>query len=554
MHFPTHCITMYGHFRVTLTTFFAVLLLYSLPGSAQNAEYPQDYLGPDFHRSRRDAIRSQLPPNGVAVIFASPVKNRSNDVDYPYHPDPDFYYLTGYREPNAVLMLYATPQKGPLGQTYTEVLFTQKRDARKELYDGPRLGPEGAMQQLGLQWARDGKTFLDPEQVAFRPTDQLFFLDLKPDAKDDPTDEADVSELVDAFKKKAGISGQYNADKEALYAQIRQADMAQLPGILQSIARMSRYQPSLLKDPYISRFIQAQTPEARIMAKAQIPAPDPRLDGYSLANMLAALREIKTPEEIRLLRKAVQISAIAQAEVMKAMHPGMAESEIQGIHEFIYKKYGAEDIGYPSIVGAGANGCVLHYIANNKMRVGNTLVLMDLGAQYRGYTADVTRTIPANGKFTPEQKAIYDLVYEAQEAAFRYCKPGLPIQKTTEVCREVANKGLVKLGIIPSEDHPHNYFPHGVSHHIGLDVHDRGLYGNFASNMVLTVEPGIYIPPGSPCDPKWWGIGVRIEDDILITDTGYELLSGAAPRRSEEIEKLMAEESIFTNYQLPAID
>jgi Xaa-Pro aminopeptidase len=197
---------------------------------------------------------------------------------------------------------------------------------------------------------------------------------------------------------------------------------------------------------------------------------------------------------------------------------------------------------------------VLHYIENNRMRVGNDLVLMDLGAEYHGYTADVTRTIPANGKFSPEQKAIYDLVLKAQEEAFKICKPGRKIGETTEVCEKVANEGLYRLGIIASPDAEHNYFPHGVSHHIGLDVHDRGNYDTFQPNMILTVEPGIYIPMGSPCDKKWWGIGVRIEDDILITENGYELLSGKAPRTAEEIEKVMAEPSIFSNYQLPSVD
>jgi Xaa-Pro aminopeptidase len=236
------------------------------------------------------------------------------------------------------------------------------------------------------------------------------------------------------------------------------------------------------------------------------------------------------------------------------MHEKMSETEVQGIHEYVFKKYGAEYEGYPSIVGAGANGCVLHYITNNKMSVGNDLVLMDLGAEYRGYTADVTRTIPANGKFTTEQKAIYDLVYDAQEASFQYCKPGQPIGITTKISREVINKGLAKLGIIESPEAEHMYFPHGVSHHIGLDVHDRGNYENFEPNMVLTVEPGIYIPLGSPCDKKWWGIGVRIEDDILITDNGYELLSDLAPRKSDEIEKMMEQESIFSDLALPDID
>ena len=273
-----------------------------------------------------------------------------------------------------------------------------------------------------------------------------------------------------------------------------------------------------------------------------------------LQSNLATMREIKTAEELKLLTKAVRISAIGQNEVMKAMKPHMSETELQGIHEFVYKKYGAEYEGYPSIVGAGNNGCILHYIENNKTKVGNDLVLMDLGAEYRGFTADVTRTIPASGKFTPEQKAIYDLVYEAQEAGIALYTIGTSMQAPNQAARKVINEGLFKLGIIKSVDERHNYFPHGTSHHIGLDVHDPGNYGNFEENMVVTMEPGIYIPEGSNCDKKWWGIAVRIEDDILVTKKGPVNLSGESPRKSDEIEKMMAKKSILDDFVLPNLD
>jgi Xaa-Pro aminopeptidase len=269
---------------------------------------------------------------------------------------------------------------------------------------------------------------------------------------------------------------------------------------------------------------------------------------------MASLREIKSKEEMVLLTKAVRISAMGQREIMKAMHPGMSETEIQGIHEFVYKKYGSEFEGYPSIVGAGNNGCVLHYIENSKMKVENDLVLMDLGAEYHGYTADVTRTIPANGKFTTEQKLIYDLVYEAQEAGIATVKKGNSFGSPDVAARNVISEGLVKLGIIKNKEESRKYFPHGTSHHIGLDVHDPGLYNTFEENMVLTVEPGIYIPKGSDCDKKWWGIAVRIEDDILVTANGPINLSAEAPRKSDEIEALMNEKSVLDNFNLPNLD
>ena len=257
---------------------------------------------------------------------------------------------------------------------------------------------------------------------------------------------------------------------------------------------------------------------------------------------------------MKLLTKAVRISAMGQREIMKAMHPGMSETEIQGVHEYVYKKYGSEYEGYPSIVGAGNNGCVLHYIENSKMKVENDLVLMDLGAEYHGYTADVTRTIPANGKFTTEQKAIYDLVYEAQEAGIAATVVGASFGAPDAASRKVINEGLVKLGVVKSEAEAGKYFPHGTSHYLGLDVHDPGLYGPFAPNMVITVEPGIYIPDGSPCDEKWWGIAVRIEDDILITENGPVNLSAEAPRKSDEIEALMKEKSVLDDFKLPKLD
>jgi Xaa-Pro aminopeptidase len=267
----------------------------------------------------------------------------------------------------------------------------------------------------------------------------------------------------------------------------------------------------------------------------------------------AQLREIKTEEEIALLRKAVEISCNGQVEVMKAVKPDMSEREIQGLHEFVHKKYGAEEVGYPSIVGAGNNGCVLHYQENNDLQVANRMVLMDVGAQYHGYTADVTRTIPANGKFTAEQKLIYQLVYDAQEAAFKLCKDGASWQELDKVSREVILEGLVNLGIAKNKSEAGKYYPHGLGHHIGLDVHDRGNYGTVKKGMVITIEPGIYIPKNSNCDPKWWTIAVRIEDDLLIREKDYELLSRNAPRTIAEVENTIAQKSALDNFVLPPL-
>ncbi|MFB0938885.1 MAG: M24 family metallopeptidase, partial [Urechidicola sp.] len=292
-----------------------------------------------------------------------------------------------------------------------------------------------------------------------------------------------------------------------------------------------------------------------IPADEKIVEVKTNIDVKGLRTLMASLREIKTKEELVLLKKACEISAVGQIEMMKAMSPAMSESEIQGIHEFVYKKYGVEYEGYPSIVGAGNNGCVLHYIDNSKMSAGKDMVLMDLGAEYHGYTADVTRTIPANGKFNTEQRAIYDLVYAAQEAGIKKTVIGSHMRKDIDKAgRDIINQGLFDLGIIDSVSQKHLYFPHGTSHHIGLDVHDLSNRGLLKENMIITVEPGIYIPDGSSCDEKWWGIAVRIEDCILVTKDGPVNFSGMAPRKASEIEEAMKEESILNAFSLPVLD
>lgn len=293
---------------------------------------------------------------------------------------------------------------------------------------------------------------------------------------------------------------------------------------------------------------------AQLKQKANVPGPRDKKYAPELYEQLtASLREIKTEEEMVLLRKAVEISCAGQAEVMKAIKPNMSERELQGLHEYVHKKYGAEHWGYPAIVGAGNNGCVLHYQENDKLHVENRMVLMDVGAEYHGYTADVTRTVPANGKFTPEQKTIYEIVYQAQEEAFKLCKEGATWGDLSRKARDVIAEGLLKLGIIKTKDEVSKYYPHGLGHHIGLDVHDRGTYQKLKKGMVITIEPGIYIPEDSPCDKKWWGIAVRIEDDLLIREKDYELLSVSAPRKVEDIEKMIAQKSALDDFILPPL-
>ncbi|HRE38318.1 MAG TPA: M24 family metallopeptidase, partial [Chitinophagaceae bacterium] len=235
-------------------------------------------------------------------------------------------------------------------------------------------------------------------------------------------------------------------------------------------------------------------------------------------------------------------------------NPNMSELEIQGLHEYVHKKYGAESVGYGSIIGAGENGCILHYMENSKTKVGTSMLLMDVGAEYHGYTADVTRTIPVDGKFSNEERQIYQLVYDAQEAAFKTLKDGSKWADASAAAQQVIAEGLLNLGIIKNKNEVSKYYPHGLGHHIGMDVHDRGTYDKLKKDMVITIEPGIYIPEGSNCDKKWWSIAVRIEDDLLITETGYELLSHFAPRKIEDIEKKIVEKSAVDDFKLPPLE
>jgi len=269
----------------------------------------------------------------------------------------------------------------------------------------------------------------------------------------------------------------------------------------------------------------------------------------SLQRFMGKLRAIKTTEEVQLIREAVRISGLGHIEAMKSIKPGVSEYQIQGVHEYIHRIMGAEAPAYGSIVGAGSNACILHYVENSKMNLQKGLILMDVGAEYKGYAGDITRTVPVNGRFSNEEKAIYEIVLEALEAGIKKAKNGNEFFEVQMAASKIIDDGLEKLGIITKRQR-HPYFPHGIGHHLGLDVHDRGAYGILEPGMVLTVEPGIYIPEGSDCDPKWWGIGIRIEDNILITPEGNENLSSFVPKTVQDIEKLMKQQGILQKTNL----
>lgn len=530
---------------------FGALLL-NLELLAQDT--PTDFLSADFHKGRRTAVRELLPPNSVAVFFANAERNRANDVDYIYHQDPDFYYLSGYKEPNSVLVIFSDVQKNEDGTEYNEVLYVQERDPRAEQWNGKRLGVEGAKKQLGFEMAFNAEEF-SKISADFKTFDMVTFFDFKNDYRNKRGD-VDLFDLIKTFKLKTNYPSDYHPTKRRLYNLIKSTNVENNANVAQTLGRYMSRDSALKEDELLSGYVKAADAGLRIEIKEKVTLElkSNNLDSYLISEIMSTLRETKTEEEMVLLKKAVEISAVGQVEVMKAMHPNMSETEIQGVHEYVYKKYGAEYEGYPSIVGGGNNGCILHYIENNKKQVGDDLVLMDLGAEYHGYTADVTRTIPANGKFTKEQKQIYDIVYEAQEAGIKASLVGASFQAPGKAASEVVAERLVALGIIETVSEARTYFPHGTSHYLGLDVHDKGTYRAFKPNTVITVEPGIYIPEGSDCDKKWWGIAVRIEDDILITEDGPVNLSAGAPRTTEAIETVMKQSSPLDDFVLPTLD
>ena len=464
-----------------LLAFFAFLTTINQIQAQENL--PTDYLSKEFHKGRREAFRALMPANSVAVVFSYPERIFSQDINYNYHANPDMYYLSGYKEADAVLLIFKEPQGT---EKYNEVLFVRERNANREMWTGRRLGVEGAKSKLGFSTVYNGKDF-NAFDISFKKFDKIIYDKIPTDLNNDHSS-FDLFGLIQIFKSKASITQENEASTDLF------------------------------------------------------------------ANITNSLRQIKTPEELDLMRKTVKLSCIAHNEVMKAVGPDMSENEADGIHAYVHRHYGAEGEGYPPIVGAGANGCILHYGENNATKIDNQLLLMDVGSEYHGYSADVTRTIPANGKFTEEQKAIYQIVYEAQEEVFKLCKEGTPIQALNTRSREIVAAGLIKLGIITDPKDSRIYYPHGCSHFLGLDVHDKGDYmGNLKENMILTVEPGIYIPANSKCDKKWWNIGVRIEDDILIKKDSYENLSAESPRKWEDVEALAKQKSTFNDMKFPKI-
>jgi Xaa-Pro aminopeptidase len=522
---------------------FAVLLLFVISVSAQE-NLPKDQLSAEFHKGRRDELRKRMPENSVMAVFAYPERVFSRDVNYVYHPNPDLYYFSGYKETDGMLLIFKEEQKNG-DRTYNEIFFVRQRNPQEEAWTGRRLGIEGVKKQLGFQEVYNSGEF------------KSFPLDLSKfnvlfDRMPDDIGTGMLSGLMKTLKEKAKVKEPASRPLMGAYSVIKNSTTpANLPRRVNQIKGMmaNSGDDALKNDPIVNELLNSPDSVTLVSVQEKLKSYNFPADDYH--RLVAGLREIKMPEELALLRKSAFLSAVAHEEVMKAIQPNMSETELHGLFMYVHKRYGAEDEGYPPIVGAGGNGCILHYTENNATKLDNQLVLMDVGSEYHGYSADVTRTVPANGKFTPSQKAIYDLVYQAQEEVFRICKEGTPFRDLNVRTTEVLAEGLLKLGIIKQKSEVSLYYIHGVSHHLGLDVHDKSVTPTLKENMVITVEPGIYIPKGSPCDPKWWDIAVRIEDDIVIGKTSYENISAAAPRKSEDVEKTAAKKSVVNDMVFP---
>lgn len=430
----------------------------------------------EFKRRRRRLMRL-MGKDSIAILPTAPAMTRSRDVEHPYRPDSDFYYLTGFTEPESVAVLRPSHKEGEY------LLFCRERDPKKELWNGLRAGLEGAKKH-------------------------------------------------------------YGADEALTIGKLNEA----LPQMLESCERV--YYP-IGHHPELDRLM----PEwiAAIRAKSRSGIKGPR-EIHALDLILHEMRLFKGAAEIEAMRIAAVIAAEGHKRMMRACKPGMPEYRLES--EFLHEcaTRGARQAAYPAIVGGGANACILHYTENNEVLRDGDLVLIDAGCEYGCYASDITRTFPVNGVFSPVQRELYQLVLDAQHAAIAEVRPGNPCNAPHEAAVRVLAKGMIKLELLKGllsrllkKEGYKKFFMHRTSHWLGMDVHDVGAYLKdekprvLQPGMVLTIEPGLYIPREcKEVAKKWRGIGIRIEDDVLVTEEGHEILSTAAPKEIHEIEALMA--------------
>ena len=437
---------------------------------------------PAAFAARRQKFLAMLPPKSIVILRSAPERPMSNDVQYPYRQDSDFYYLTGITEDDVTAVLRPDAADG---KKY--LLFLRPRDLRREAWAGVRVGPN--------------------EAVAAYGADAAFPL-------------ADFETKMAEFDRNTYKMSGYLIGPEKLYL---------------SDGKDTAWAATFDKN-YQLRRSHDEGPAAVVDARG----------------LIHEMRLVKDAEDLKFLRRAADVSAQGHVRAMQAVAPGTWEFEVQSALDGWCYANGVRRMAYPSIDGSGPNTCILHYEDSARQAKDGELFLNDSGAEYGMYATDITRTYPVNGRFSPEQKAIYEIVLDAQKKAMAIVKPGIPHEEIEKTAALAQAEGLVKLGLLQGDPATlvksmgHRKLTlHGVSHWVGLDVHDqcpyRGADGKsrvLEPGMVFTIEPGIYIPANTQgVDPKWWNTGVRIEDTVLVTKDGYDCLSCAAPREVAEVEK-----------------
>lgn len=432
---------------------------------------------PGYFKARRDALL-KAHPGSVFVLPSNPEFLRNPDVHYPFRQESSFHYLSGFDEPESYLVV--SPRLNRPG-SHRMALFVRERDPEKEIWEGERYGIEGAQELFGAD-------------AAYLNTDF----------------EVQLPELL--------------AGAERVYYRLGQNEA---------------------RDRVVLSALEAYRKGQGKSATGLPPILDP-LDA------LAEMRLFKAPEESEALRSASRITALAHQAAMRETRPGMNEYQVEALVDYTLRRNGCQRLGYGSIVAGGKNACCLHYRANNEGLRDGDLLLVDAGGEYDYYTADITRTFPVGARFTEAQARIYDLVLEAQKSAIRMARPGATMPGIHRHAAETMVEGLLRLGLLRGETEElirksehRRFYPHGTSHWLGLDVHDVGFYTRngeprpLEPGMCLTIEPGLYMQPGDSAVPaEYRGIGIRIEDDVLITAEGCEVLTADAPKERAEIEAL----------------
>jgi len=427
-------------------------------------------------KKRRKQLMQRIGKGNIALIGSASTRTRNRDVDYPFRQDSDFYYLTGFNEPEALAVFIPGREQGEY------LLFCREFDEKKALWEGAHAGLEGATKHF--------------------EADDAFPID-------------DLNDI--------------------------------LPGLLENKTKV--FYP-MGRDSDLDHSLLEWIKHIRSQSRNGAVAPG---ELVSLEHILHEMRLFKSTAELKLMRRAAEVSAAAHANAMQKCKPGLYEYQVEAELLYHFAQNGLRAVAYPSIVAAGKNACVLHYTENTDKIKSGDLLLIDAGAECDHYAADITRTFPISGRFTEPQKQLYQLVLDAQTAALEHIKPGVPWNLAHEASVDVLTKGLVALGLLKGkvsklikDEKYKQFYMHRIGHWLGMDVHDVGDYKInqewrlLEPGMVLTVEPGLYIPVDcKTVDAKWRGIGIRIEDDVLVTAQGHEVLTGGVPKTIADIEALM---------------